>query len=227
VCRLFLLRQLHGQCRQPSDGSRAGDVSPMLTNRMGTSHHLSFGRRSVTLSRLCMDDGQKWGDFYIRRRKESEAWEAADNTGFMFRFGFRLRRESRKTQPRFSGPGTLSLRDLRQTDRSVVGVCGLTLFSKTLQEVSANSPVRLIVRHSVRGNRVPKRRVLLWSLRSATAAAYPTRVRARAICGPAVRKTMLSPPSRSGQCVARSELPTDCSFELNLPGAPALKASAR
>jgi len=31
--------------------------------------------------------------------------------------------------------------DLRQTDRSVVGVCGLTLFPKTLQEVSANSPV--------------------------------------------------------------------------------------
>src|SRR6267378_5986654 len=28
VSRLFLLRQLHGQCRQPSGGSRAGDDQP-------------------------------------------------------------------------------------------------------------------------------------------------------------------------------------------------------
>ncbi len=43
---------------------------------------------------------------------------------------------------------------LRQIDRPVVGVCGLTRFPKTLQQVSANGPIRLIVRNSVAVNRL-------------------------------------------------------------------------
>src|SRR6266576_5863568 len=50
----------------------------------------------------------RWCDFYIRRRKESEAWEATDNTGFMFTFEFQLRRVSRKTQPRFWSRNSLT-----------------------------------------------------------------------------------------------------------------------
>src|SRR5438034_714898 len=40
-----------------------------------------------------------------------------------------------------------------------------TFFPKTLQEVSANSPVRLIVRHSVWGNRVQNGESCFWCLR--------------------------------------------------------------
>jgi len=42
----------------------------------------------------------------------------------------------------------------RQTDRSAVGVCGLTRFPKTLKEVSAKGPIRLIVRNGVAVNRL-------------------------------------------------------------------------
>src|SRR5256886_3522739 len=47
-------------------------------------------------------------DFYIRRWKESEAWGATDNTGFMFTFEFQLRRVTRQTQPRFWSRNSLT-----------------------------------------------------------------------------------------------------------------------
>ncbi len=37
-------------------------------------------------------------------------------------------------------------------------------FTETLQEVGANSPIRLIVRHSVRGNRLQSGESCFWSL---------------------------------------------------------------
>src|ERR1700747_1263580 len=42
----------------------------------------------------------------------------------------------------------------RQSDRTVVGVPGLTSFPKALQEVSANGPVRLIMHHRFQVDRV-------------------------------------------------------------------------
>jgi hypothetical protein len=36
-------------------------------------------------------------------------------------------------------------------------------FTETLQEVGANSPIRLIVRHSVRGNRLQSGETCFWS----------------------------------------------------------------
>src|SRR5260370_13112474 len=90
----------------------------------------------------------------MRRRKGSEAWEAADNTGFMFRFGFQTAARKPEDSAALLEQELSHCGIFRQTDRSVVGVCGLTLFPKTLQELSANSPVRLIVRPSCRGNQV-------------------------------------------------------------------------
>src|SRR5260370_11939818 len=90
----------------------------------------------------------------MRRRKESEAWEAADNTGFMFRFGFQTVARKPEDSAALLEQELSHCGIFRQTDRSVVGVCGLTLFPKTLQEVSANSPLRLIVRHTFRDHPV-------------------------------------------------------------------------
>src|SRR5260370_32880800 len=67
--------------------SRWRRSAPCLLNRMGPSHHLSFGRRSVTAKPPLYGFRAKWGEFYIRRRKASVAWEAAGNPGLMFRFG--------------------------------------------------------------------------------------------------------------------------------------------
>src|ERR1700683_1464550 len=52
-----------------------------------------------------------------------------------------------------------------QADRAVIRVSGLMGFTETLQEVGANSPIRLIVRHGVRGNRLQSGEPCFWSLR--------------------------------------------------------------
>jgi len=58
VSRLFLLRQLHGQCRQPSGGSRAGDDQPYAC-QTEWAHRITSRSdgEAWPLSRLCMDDG--------------------------------------------------------------------------------------------------------------------------------------------------------------------------
>ena len=81
------------------------------------------------------------------------------------RFGFQTAAKKPENSTAFLEQELSHCGIFRQTDRSVVGVCRLTLFPKTLQEVSANSPVRLIVRHSVRGNRVQNGESRFWSLR--------------------------------------------------------------
>src|SRR6266478_731799 len=107
----------------------------------------------------------KVGRFLHQAAEGIRSLEAADNTWFMFRFGFQTVARKPEDSAAFPEQELSHCGIFRQTDRSVVGVCGLTLFPKTLQEVSANSPVRLIVRHSVRGNRVQNGESCFWSLR--------------------------------------------------------------
>ena len=52
-----------------------------------------------------------------------------------------------------------------QADRAIVGVRGLARLPETLQEVSANRPVRLIMRHRFRVNRFQNGQSCFWSIR--------------------------------------------------------------
>src|SRR6266436_4798496 len=112
----------------------------------------------------------------------------------------------------------------RQTDRSVVGVCGLTLFPKTLQEVSANSPVRLIVRHSVRGNRVQNGESCFWSLRFRNCGGISDSraERGRYADQLFVKQCYRSPVGPVSVCTLRMYR-LNCSFELKPAGATALE----
>src|SRR5712672_3457198 len=111
---------------------------------------------------------------------------------------------------RVSGAGTLSLRDL-PPDRSL-GRRRLRphAFSQDAAGGEREQPSTVDSATQRPGQSGPKRRVLLLvpplpQLRRRIQLVC----RARAICGPAVRKTMLSPPSRSGQCVLAQNVPTE------------------
>src|SRR5437016_11215199 len=72
----------------------------------------------------------------------------------MFRFGFQTAASKPENSAAFLEQELSHCGIYRQTDRSAVGVCGLTRFPKTLKEVSAKGPIRLIVRNGVAVNRL-------------------------------------------------------------------------
>ena len=109
-----------------------------------------------------------------------------------------------------SGAGTLSLPDL-PLDRSL-GRRRMRphVFSQDAAGGEREQPSTVDSATQRLGQSGPKRRVLLLvpplpQLRRRIRVVC----RARAICGPAVRKTMLSPPSRSGRCVHAQNVPTE------------------
>src|SRR6266480_1375252 len=129
--------------------------------------------------------------------------------GLFSDLGFRCGEKAGKLN-RVSGAGTLSLRDL-PPDRSL-GRRRLPphAFSQDAAGGEREQPSTVDSATQRPGQSGPKRRVLLLvpplpQLRRRIRVVC----RARAICGPAVRKTMLSPPSRSGRCVHAQNVPTE------------------
>src|SRR6516225_8384665 len=115
----------------------------------------------------------------------------------------------------------------RQTDRSVVGLCGLTLFPKTPQEVGANSPVRLIVRHGLCVNRFENSESCFWSLRfrNCGGASDSCAERGRYADQLFVKQCYRRPVGLASVCTLRMYR-LNCSFELKPAGAPALGSLA-
>src|SRR6516165_2211521 len=171
-----------------------------------------------------MDDGQG-GAISTSGGGESEAWEPTDNTGFIFRLRFQT--AARKPEDS-AAPLEQELSHcgiFRQTDCSVVGVRGLTLFPKTLQEVSANSPVRLIVRHSVRGNRVQNGESCFWCLRFRNCGGVSNSCaeRGRYADQLFVKQCYRRPGGPASVCTLSMNR-LDCSFELKSARAPVLES---
>jgi hypothetical protein len=143
----------------------------------------------------------------------------------MFRFGFQTAARKPEDSAALLEQELSHCGIFRQTDRSVVGVCGLTLFPKTLQEVSANSPVRLIVRHSVRGNRVQNGESCFWCLRFRNCGGVSDSCaeRGRYADQLFVKQCYRRPVGPASVCTLRMYR-LNCSFELKPAGAPALES---
>jgi hypothetical protein len=143
----------------------------------------------------------------------------------MFRFGFQTAARKPENSAAFLEQELSHCGIFRQTDRSVVGVCGFTLFPKTLQEMSANSPVRLIARHSVRGNRVQNGESCFWSLRFRNCGGVSDSCaeRGRYADQLFVKQCYRRPVGPVSVCTLRMYR-LNCSFELKPARAPALES---
>src|SRR6266478_9683988 len=146
----------------------------------------------------------------------------------MFRFGFQTAARKPEDSAALLEQELSQCGIFRQTDRSVVGVCGLTRFPKTLQEVSANGPIRLIVRDGVAVNRLENGQPRFRSLCFGNCGCVSS---LRSECGRYADQTFVklcyrSPVSLAGTRTLRMH-GLNCSFQLKSAGASSRERFAK